>query len=134
MAELVRKYPKRFPGFIASLPMNDPDGLLKEATPRGRGAGCSGRTGVHQRKRAPAHRFGNDAAFRSHGEDGPAYLDAPCARRRCSGLQGRKEKPLRDLVDFWLPYETSVAMAHIVFAGLFDKHPDLKIITHHLAE
>jgi len=23
---------KRFPGFIASLPMNDPDGLLKEAT------------------------------------------------------------------------------------------------------
>jgi aminocarboxymuconate-semialdehyde decarboxylase len=23
-------------------------------------------------------------------------------------------------------------MAHLVFAGLFDKHPDLKIITHHL--
>jgi len=35
-------------------------------------------------------------------------------------------------VDLRLPYETSVAMAHIVFAGLFDKHPDLKIITHHL--
>jgi predicted TIM-barrel fold metal-dependent hydrolase len=30
------------------------------------------------------------------------------------------------------PYETSVAMAHIVFGGLFDKHPNLKIITHHL--
>ena len=23
-------------------------------------------------------------------------------------------------------------MAHLVFSGLFDKHPDLKIITHHL--
>ncbi len=23
-------------------------------------------------------------------------------------------------------------MAHLVFAGLFDKHPNLKIITHHL--
>ena len=33
---------------------------------------------------------------------------------------------------FGWPYETSVAMAHIVFEGLFDKHPDLKIITHHM--
>lgn len=31
MAELVKKYPDRFPGFIASLPMNDPQGLLVEA-------------------------------------------------------------------------------------------------------
>src|SRR5262249_21366814 len=30
------------------------------------------------------------------------------------------------------PYETSVTMARIVFAGLFDKHPGLKIITHHM--
>jgi aminocarboxymuconate-semialdehyde decarboxylase len=30
------------------------------------------------------------------------------------------------------PYETSVAMARIVFAALFDKHPNLKIITHHM--
>ena len=33
---------------------------------------------------------------------------------------------------FGWPYETSVAMAHLVFAGLFDKHPNIKIITHHL--
>src|SRR5258707_14272338 len=31
MAELVRKHPARFPAFIASLPMYDPGGLLKEA-------------------------------------------------------------------------------------------------------
>ena len=31
LAELVSKYPKRFPGFVASLPMNDPKGLLREA-------------------------------------------------------------------------------------------------------
>jgi len=33
---------------------------------------------------------------------------------------------------FGWPYETSVAMAHMVFAGLFDRHPNLKVITHHL--
>jgi predicted TIM-barrel fold metal-dependent hydrolase len=33
---------------------------------------------------------------------------------------------------FGWPYDTSVAMARLVFAGMFDRHPDLKIITHHL--
>jgi predicted TIM-barrel fold metal-dependent hydrolase len=36
---------------------------------------------------------------------------------------------------FWTfgwPYETSVAMSRIVFAGLFDRWPGLKIITHHM--
>ena len=30
------------------------------------------------------------------------------------------------------PYETSVAMARLVFSGLFDRFPNLKIITHHM--
>jgi aminocarboxymuconate-semialdehyde decarboxylase len=33
---------------------------------------------------------------------------------------------------FGWPYETSVAMSRMVFSGLFDRHPDIKIITHHL--
>ena len=32
---------------------------------------------------------------------------------------------------FGWPYETSAAMARLVFSGLFDRHPDIKIITHH---
>ena len=33
---------------------------------------------------------------------------------------------------FGWPYETSVAMGRLVFSGLFDRHPGLVIITHHL--
>ena len=33
---------------------------------------------------------------------------------------------------FGWPYETSVAMVRLVFSGLFDRYPELKIITHHL--
>ena len=33
---------------------------------------------------------------------------------------------------FGWPYETSVAMSRLVFSGIFDRHPGLKIITHHL--
>jgi len=32
---------------------------------------------------------------------------------------------------FGWPYETSAAMARLVFSGMFDRHPALKIITHH---
>src|SRR4030095_12677864 len=30
MAEIVAKYPERFPGFVASLPMNNPDAAVRE--------------------------------------------------------------------------------------------------------
>jgi predicted TIM-barrel fold metal-dependent hydrolase len=33
---------------------------------------------------------------------------------------------------FGWPCETSVAMGRLVFSGLFDRHPELVIITHHL--
>jgi aminocarboxymuconate-semialdehyde decarboxylase len=42
----------------------------------------------------------------------------------------------RSKYDMWWafgwPYETSVAMGRLVFSGIFDRHPNLKIITHHL--
>ena len=33
---------------------------------------------------------------------------------------------------FGYPYETSAFMARMVFSGMFDKYPNLKLITHHL--
>lgn len=32
---------------------------------------------------------------------------------------------------FGWPFETSAAMARLVFSGLFDRHPNIKFITHH---
>lgn len=32
---------------------------------------------------------------------------------------------------FGWPFETSLAMTRLIFAGVFDRHPKLKIITHH---
>jgi aminocarboxymuconate-semialdehyde decarboxylase len=42
----------------------------------------------------------------------------------------------RSRYDFWWvfgwPYETTIAMGRLVFSGIFDRHPNLKIISHHL--
>ncbi|HET8998203.1 MAG TPA: amidohydrolase family protein, partial [bacterium] len=42
----------------------------------------------------------------------------------------------RSRYDLWQifgwPYETTIAMARLVFTGLFDRYPDAAIITHHM--
>jgi aminocarboxymuconate-semialdehyde decarboxylase len=66
-----------------------------------------------------------------------AKLDKPIWLHPARGAdfpdyRGEKKSHYEIWWTFGWPYETSVAMAHIVFAGLFDKHPNLKIITHHM--
>ena len=42
----------------------------------------------------------------------------------------------RSLYEIWWtlgwPYESSVAMSRLVFSGIFDRYPNLKVITHHM--
>ena len=132
MAELVRTYPDRFPGFIASLPMNHPDGLMAEAE---RSIGELGACGVQvftnvcgKPLTAPEclPLFGlmaqHDLPIWMHparGASFPDYLTEDGSKYEIWWTFG------------W-PYETSAAMARIVFEGLFDEYPGLKIITHHM--
>jgi len=132
MAELVAKYPERFPAFIAALPMNDPDGLLREAERAVRKLGAVGVQVFSNVNGAPLTAPATLPLF-----DLMAKLDLPIWLHPARGADRpdyTTEK--KSHYEIWWtlgwPYETSVAMAHIVFAGLFDKHPDLKIIAHHL--
>jgi predicted TIM-barrel fold metal-dependent hydrolase len=132
MAELVANHPDRFPGFIASLPMNNPEGLLDEA-----------RRAVIDLKAAGVQVFSNvlgsplDKPETLPLFDLMAELDRPVWLHPARGADFPDYKnETRSHYEIWWslgwPYETSVAMAHLVFAGLFDRLPDLRIITHHL--
>ncbi|MFB3885985.1 MAG: amidohydrolase family protein [Thermodesulfobacteriota bacterium] len=132
MAELVRKYPRRFPGFIASLPMNDPEGLLSEATRAVKDLGAVGVQIFSNVLGRPLDKPETMPLF-----DLMAELDRPLWLHPARGADfpDYKSEPKSHYEIWWTlgwPYETSVAMAHLVFAGLFDRHPDIKIITHHL--
>ena len=132
MAELVQKYPTRFIGFIASLPMNDPNGLLKEAERAVKDLGAVGVQIFTNVLGRPLTRPETIPLF-----DLMAKLDRPIWMHPARGADfpDYKSEP-KSHYEIWFifgwPYETSVAMAHLVFSGLFDRHPDLKIITHHL--
>jgi len=132
MAELVQKHPDRFLGFIASLPMNDPEGLLSEAKRAIkdlRAVGVQVFTNVLGR---PLTRPETMSIF-----DLMADLDRPVWLHPARGADfpDYKSEPKSHYEIWWTfgwPYETSACMAHLVFAGLFDRHPGIKIITHHL--
>ncbi len=65
-----------------------------------------------------------------------ADLDAPIWLHPARG-GNQADYAGEDASKYWIwqvfgwPYETTAAMTRLVFDGLFDRHPDIKIITHH---
>ena len=132
MAELVRKYPDRFLGFIASLPMNNPDGLLTEAKRAIQELGAVGVQIFTNVLGRPLTKPETMPLF-----DLMAELDCPIWIHPARGAdfpdyKGEPKSHFEIWFVFGWPYETSAAMAHLVFSGLFDRHPNIKIITHHM--
>ena len=127
-----RKHPQRFPTFIASLAMNNPDEATKEAIRAVTELGAGGVqiftnvTGepLDEPKYQP---FFDEMAKRDigiwmHPARGASFPDY---------LTEKKSK-----YEIWWtlgwPYETSAAMARMVFSGLLDRNPGIRILTHHL--
>ena len=132
MAELVRKYPERFPAFVASLPMNDPEGLLREARRAIKQLGAVGVQVFTNVLGKPLTAPETLPLFELMAKlDLPIWLH-PARGADTPDYLGEKRSHYEIWWTFGWPYETSVAMAHMVFAGLFDKYPDLKVITHHM--
>lgn len=131
LAELVAHYPERFVGFAASLPMNDPDAALAEAT---RAMDELGALGVQM------HTHVNGKALDAP-EFEPIFAAVAHAGRTVWLHPGRHSQwadyPTEDRSKYeiwWLfgwPYETAVCMARLVFSGLLDRLPGLQLLTHH---
>jgi uncharacterized protein len=131
MAEIVERHPDRFPAFVASLPMNNPEAARGEID---RALDALGATGVQM--------FSNVAG---RPLDAPEFqpLFARLAERRLPiwlhparpALADYAGEP-RSKYDLWWafgwPYDTTLAMGRLVFSGLFDRHPALVVITHHM--
>jgi predicted TIM-barrel fold metal-dependent hydrolase len=132
MAELCARLPDRFPGYLASLGMNNPAEAIKEAErvlAPGGAVGLQLHTNVgglplDDEKFYPifeiAARHGRPVFLHpSRGADFPDYMS-------------EKKSKYEIWWTFGWPYETSVAMARLVFSGIMDKLPELKVLAHHL--
>jgi len=131
-AELVRHHHDRFPGFVASLPMGDPESMLVEA-----------RRAIEQLGACGVQVFTNVNGKPLTSPEFLPLFDLMAAFDRPIWMHPARGADFADykteessLFEIWWtlgwPYETSVAMSRMVFAGLFEKHPALKVITHHM--
>jgi predicted TIM-barrel fold metal-dependent hydrolase len=132
MAEYVTKYPDRFPAFIASLPLDNPEAAVQEidrAVKDLKAVGVQVFTCV-QDKPLDLPEFKPLFAKMSE-HDLPVWVHPTRTAKFPDYLTEKKSK-----YEIWWtlgwPYDTSVMMARLVFGGYFDEFPNLKIITHHM--
>jgi predicted TIM-barrel fold metal-dependent hydrolase len=132
MAELVAKYPQRFIGFISSLPMSDPSEAVKELNRSVTQLGAKGIQLYTNVMGKPLDLPEFQPVFEEAVKlDVPIWIH-PARGASFSDYATEQKSKYEIWWTFGWPYETSAAMARLVFSGLFDRFPDLKIITHHM--
>ena len=131
-AELVRRYPDRFPGFIASLPLNDPEASVRELE---RAVTDLDALGVQLFSNVNGLPLDDERFFplfeAAHRLQRPVLLH-PARGAAFPDYSGEKKSKYEIWWTFGWPYETSAAMQRLVFSRLFDRLPGIRIVAHHL--
>ena len=132
MAELCQRHGDRFPAFVGAVCLTDVAGSIAEARRAVNELGAAGIQIFTNIAGRPLDEPDLRAVLRRHGGARPADLAASGAHGRHAGLCGGAKSRFEMWWCFGWPYETSVSMVRLVFCGLFDRHPNLRFITHHL--
>jgi uncharacterized protein len=131
-AEIVQRYPERFPGFIASLALNHPEESVRELE-----------RAVTELDAVGVQVFSNVNGLPLDDERFIPLFEA-AARLRCpimlhparaaafADYPGESKSKYEIWWTFGWPYETSAAMQRLVFSRLFDRLPAIRIVAHHL--
>lgn len=133
MAEIRDQHPDKFPAFVASLPMNNVPAALEEMERAITKLGAKGIqifTNVNG-KPLDDEEFWPifDAAVNTY--DVPIWMH-PARGANMPDYASEKKSKFEIWWTFGWPYETSAAMARMVFSGFFDKLPNMRLITHHM--
>ena len=131
MAELVSKYPDRFVAAIASLPMNDVDAALREAERAFKDLKCRGiqvfssinGKSLDSQEFLPIYEMMTQY-------DLPILIH-PGKEREVPDYPGEKASKYALFVMFAWPFETTLALGRLVYSGVMEKYPKLKIVAHH---
>lgn len=131
MAELVLKYPDRFIAAAACLPMNNIEAALKEIDRAIRDLKLKGIQIL-----TPVNDKPLDAPEYLPIYEKMSYYDLPIwihpyRTETYADYRTERISKYRIYHRFGWPYETTAAMARLVYSGVLEKYPKLKFITHH---
>jgi uncharacterized protein len=132
MAELCARHPDRFAGFVAAIGMTDVEAAVAELNRAVDDLGAKGAQIYTNVVGRPLDDPSFEPVFAAIAELGVTMWLHPARTASMSDYATEEKSRYEMWWCFGWPYETSVAMARLVFAGVFDRHPDLRILTHHL--
>ena len=131
MAELLEKHRQRFVAAIALLPMNNFDAALKETD---RAIMDLGFKGVYVHSNINGKPLDDPEFFplfeKMAQYNLPIYIHPWRSDEHAEYPSEDMSKYMIASVFGW-PYETTAAMSRIVFSGILEKFPNLKVVTHH---
>lgn len=131
MAEMLLKYRDRFVAAIALLPMNNPEAALKEAD---RAITELGFKGIYVHSNINGKPLDSPEFLplwdKMAKYNLPIYIH-PWRSDNFTDYPTEKTSKYAIASIFGWPYETTAAMTRIVFSGILEKYPNLKIVTHH---
>ena len=131
LAELVSRHPERFLGFAASLAMNDPDAAVAEAERAIRDLGALGVQIFTNVNGLPLDDPRFAPLFASLARLDRVIWVHPARGANVPDYPGEERSRYELWWAFGWPYETALFMSRLVFAGVFERHPRLRILTHH---
>jgi aminocarboxymuconate-semialdehyde decarboxylase len=131
VAELVSRYPDRFVAAVAGLPLNDVDASLRETE-----------RAIHDLNFKGIQIFSSINGKPLDRDEFMGLYEMMAAYDLPIWIHPARDKIVPDYPDetyskftlftaFGWPYETTLAMARLVFSGILEKFSTLKFITHH---
>ena len=132
MAQLVDDHRDRFPAFVAAVGLHDIDAAMIELH---RAIGELGARGVQVFTNVGGRPLDDPEfmpLFDAMAEYGLPIWMHPARTAETTDYAAEPISRFEAWVSLGWPFATSVAMLRLVLTGLFDRHPGIKIITHHL--
>ncbi len=131
LAEIVAKHADRFVGYSALLPMNAPEAAVTEAERTLK----NGANAIQLASNVNGVALDEPQfwpVFEVIAKSGKPILLHPARTRDMADYPTEKHSKYEICSVLGWPYETGVTLARLVFSGIMDRFPDLKVIAHHL--
>ncbi len=131
LAELVHKYPERFAAGIATLPMNDPDAAVKESVRSIKELRLRGVEIYTDICGKPPDAPEFIPLYEKMEELGRPIFIHPRGLASTPDFEGESHSKYRLWTKLGWPYATAMAMCRLVYSGVMERFPGLKVVTHH---
>ena len=131
LADLVRRHPDRFAGFVAAVPMNDVDAALQEID---RACGELGALGIQiytHVNGAPMDEPRFEPVYRRMAELDRMIWVHPSRNSSWADYPTESRSRYELWWVFGWEYDTAIFMGRMVFSGVLERYPNLKILIHH---